>query len=73
MGKAHQAASTASANPSGEHWFAGANQQVIANLRDKRVFLTLKPVKFGFQITDALLETAHLIDHAEIGSADVAE
>jgi hypothetical protein len=72
MGEAHQAWLTAPML-SGEHRLAGPNQQVIANLRDKRVLLTLKPVKFGFQITDALLETAHLIDHAEIGSADVAE
>jgi hypothetical protein len=45
----------------------------MADLRGKRVLLILKPDKFGFKITNALLEAAHLIDRTEIGPADVAE
>jgi hypothetical protein len=58
---------------SGKHRLAGPNQQVLANLRGKRVLLVLKPEKFGFQVTNTLLEATHLVDHAEIGPADVAE
>jgi hypothetical protein len=58
---------------SGEHRLPGPNQQVTADLRGKRVLLILKPDKLGFQIAHALLEAAHLGDHAEIGPADVAE
>jgi hypothetical protein len=58
---------------SGEHRFAGLNQQVTADLRGKRVLFVLKPDKLGFKITDALLETAHFADHTDIGPADVAE
>jgi hypothetical protein len=39
----------------------------------KRVVLFLKPCKLGFQVANTLLETAHLGDHAGIGTADVAE
>ena len=44
----------------------------MTDLCGKRVLLVLKPDKFGFKITNTLLEAAHLIDHAEIGPADVA-
>ena len=39
----------------------------------KRVVLFLEPDKLGFQVANTLLETAHLGDHARIGTADVAE
>jgi hypothetical protein len=42
-------------------------------LRGKRVLLVLQPDKLGFKIANALLEATHLIDHAEIGPANVAE
>jgi hypothetical protein len=45
----------------------------MADLRSKRVLLVLKPDKLGFKITNPLLEAAHLVDHTEIGPADVAE
>jgi hypothetical protein len=45
----------------------------MAYLRGKRVLLVLKPHKLGFKIANALLEAAHLVDHAEIGPANVAE
>jgi hypothetical protein len=45
----------------------------MADLRGKRVLLVLEPYQFGFKIANTLLEAAHLVDHAEIGSADVAE
>jgi hypothetical protein len=44
----------------------------MADLRGERVLFVLKPDKFGLKITNALLEAAHLADHTEIGSADVA-
>jgi hypothetical protein len=59
--------------PSGEYRLAGPNQQVIADLRHQRILFVLKPDKLGFQVADTLLETTHLVDHAEIGPADVAE
>jgi hypothetical protein len=39
----------------------------------KCVVLFLEPHKLGFQVANTLLETAHLGDHAGIGTADVAE
>ena len=45
----------------------------MANLHGQRVLFLLKPDKLGFKITHALLEATHLVDHAEIGPADVAE
>jgi hypothetical protein len=57
----------------GEHRLAGTNQQVMADLRGKRVLFVLEPKQFGFQITNTLLEATHLVDHAEIRPADVAE
>ena len=57
---------------SGEYRLTGPNQQVMADLRSERVLLVLKPDKLSFKITNALLEAAHLVDHTQIGSADVA-
>jgi hypothetical protein len=48
-------------------------KQFLACLRRERVILLLEPYKLLFEITYSLLETAHLRDHAGIGSADVAE
>ena len=45
----------------------------MSDLHGKCVLFFLKPDKLGFKITNALLETSHLVDHAEIGPADVAE
>jgi hypothetical protein len=45
----------------------------MSDLHSKRIFFFLKPDKLGFKITNALLKTSHLVDHAEIGPADVAE
>jgi hypothetical protein len=58
---------------SGERRLARPNQQVMSNVHGKRVLFFLKPDKLGFKITNALLEASHLVDHAEIGPADVAE
>ncbi len=60
--------------PSGECRLAGPNyQQFMVDLRGKCVLLILKPDKLGFKIADALLETTHFVDYAEIGPANVAE
>jgi hypothetical protein len=45
----------------------------MRGLHGKCVLLLLKPDKLGFKIANSLLEATHLIDHAEIGPADVAE
>ena len=58
---------------SGKCRLAVQNQQVILVTGSKRVVLGLKPGKLGFKVTNALLETAHLGDHAGIGTTDVAE
>lgn len=60
---------------SGESWLAVQYEHVIlvTGSGGKRVVLFLKPHKLGFQVANALLETAHLGDHAGIGTADVAE
>jgi hypothetical protein len=39
----------------------------------KRVVVFLQPDELGFQVANTLLKTAHLGDHAGIGSDDVAE
>jgi hypothetical protein len=59
----------------GERWLAIQDQHVLGAscLRRERVVLFLKPHKLGFEVANALLETAHLRDHAGIGTADVAE
>jgi hypothetical protein len=60
----------------GERWFAVQDQHVLLGascLRGERVVLVLKPHKLGFKVANTLLETAHLRDHAGIGTADVAE
>ncbi len=41
--------------------------------RSERIILTLEPHKLGFQVANALLETAHFRDHTRIGTADVAK
>jgi hypothetical protein len=60
---------------SGKHRLALQNQHVIlvTDASGKRVVLFLEPHKLGFQVANALLETAHLRDHAGIWTADVAE
>jgi hypothetical protein len=60
---------------SGESWLAVQYEHVVlvTGSGGKRVVLFLKPHKLGFQVANALLETAHLGDHAGIGTADVAE
>jgi len=45
----------------------------VRNLHRKCVLLFLKPDKLGFKVAYSLLEATHLVDHAEIGPADVAE
>ena len=49
------------------------NRQVMSNLHGERVLFLLKPDKLGFKVAYSLLEATHLIDHAEIWPADVAE
>jgi hypothetical protein len=63
------------ASSSGESWLAVQYEHVllVTGPGGKRVVLFLKPHKLGFQVANALLETAHLGDHAGIGTADVAE
>jgi len=60
---------------SGKRRLTIQNQHVILMLdpSGKHVVLFLKPHKLGFQVANALLETAHLGDHARIWTADVAE
>ncbi len=60
---------------SGERWLAVQNEHVIlvTVASGKCVVLVLKPDKLGFEVANTLLETAHLGDHARIGTADVAE
>ena len=41
--------------------------------RSKRVVLVLEPHKLGFQVANALLETAHFRDHTRVVTADVAK
>ncbi len=57
---------------SGEDRLAGSNEQVVVDLQGERVLLLLKPVELSLKIQNALLEATHLVDHAEIWSADVA-
>ena len=60
---------------SGKSRLAVQNQHVIlmTGTSGKSVVLGLKPGKLGFEVTNALLETAHLGDHAGIGTTDVAK
>jgi hypothetical protein len=46
---------------------------LVADTSGKCVVSFLEPHKLGFQVANTLLETAHLGDHAGIGTADVAE
>lgn len=48
-------------------------ESLIAGLRRKSVIVGLKSDEFCLQITDALLQTAHLRDHSRVRTADVAE
>jgi hypothetical protein len=45
----------------------------VRSFQRERVVLFLEPSQLGFQITNALLEAAHLGYHAGIGTANVAE
>jgi hypothetical protein len=60
---------------SGKRRLAVQDEHVIlvTTAAGKRVVLFLKPDKLGFQIANALLETAHLGDDARVETADVAE
>jgi hypothetical protein len=60
---------------SGERGLAVQNQHVIlvTDTSSKHVVLFLEPGKLGFQVTNALLQAAHLGDHAGIRTTDVAE
>jgi hypothetical protein len=60
---------------SGERGLAVENQHVLVvrQPRGKRIVHFLKPHKLGFQVANALLETAHFRDHTRIGTTDVAE
>jgi hypothetical protein len=60
---------------SGERGLAIQNQDVLVvrQPRSKSVVLVLKPHKLGFQVANALLETAHFRDHTRVGTTDVAE
>jgi hypothetical protein len=49
------------------------NHQVRSGLPRERVLFLLKPDKLGFEVANTLLEATHLIDHAGIWPADVAE
>ena len=60
---------------SSERGFAVENEHVLVvrQPRSKGVVLFLEPHKLGFQVANALLETAHFRDHTRIGTTDVAE
>jgi hypothetical protein len=58
---------------SGERRLAVQYKHVFVTAGSERVVLFLKPSKLGLQITNTLLETAHLGEHARIWTADVAE
>ena len=45
---------------------------MVVDFQRERVLLLLKPVELSLKIPNALLEATHLVDHAEIWSADVA-
>jgi hypothetical protein len=60
---------------SGKRGLAIENEHVLVvrQPRSERVILVLEPHKLGFQVANALLETAHFRDHTRIGTADVAK
>jgi hypothetical protein len=60
---------------SGKRRLAVQNEHIIplSAASGKRVVLFLEPHKLGFQVANALLQAAHLGDHAWIWAADVAE
>jgi len=58
----------------GERGLAIPGQHVlVGSFQGERVVEFLEPSQLGFQITNALLEAAHLGYHAGIGTANVAE
>jgi hypothetical protein len=67
--------SGASLTSSGKRRLAVHNEHavLVPATSSKGVVLFLEPHKLGFQVANTLLETAHLGDHAGIGTADVAE
>ena len=60
---------------SGKRGLTVQNEHVLVmrEPRGKRVVLVLKPGELGFQVANALLETAHFRDHTRVGTADVAK
>jgi hypothetical protein len=60
---------------SGKRGLAVENEHVLVvrQPRSEGVILVLEPHKLGFQVANALLETAHFRDHTRIGTADVAK
>jgi hypothetical protein len=60
---------------SGKRGLAVENEHVfvVRQSRSECIVLFLEPDKLGFQVANALLETAHFGDHTRIGTADVAE
>jgi hypothetical protein len=57
-----------------ERRLAIPHQHVLVScLHGERVVFLLEPRKLGFQVTNTLLEAAHLGDHARVGTANVAE
>jgi hypothetical protein len=60
---------------SGKRGLAVENEHVLVmrQPRGERIVHFLEPDKLGFQVANALLETAHFGDHTRVGTADVAE
>jgi hypothetical protein len=60
---------------SGKRGLAVENEHVLVvrQPRSKRVVLVLEPHELGFQVANALLETAHFGDHTRVRTTDVAE
>jgi hypothetical protein len=60
---------------SGKRGLAVENEHVLVMRQpgSECIVLFLEPHELGFQVTNALLETAHFRDHTRIGTADVAE
>jgi hypothetical protein len=58
----------------GERGLAIPGQHVlVGSFQGERVVEFLEPSQLGFQVTNTLLEAAHLGYHAGIGTANVAE
>ena len=60
---------------SGKRGLAVQNEHVFVVRQpcSKGIVLGLEPGELGFQVANALLETAHFGDHTRIGTTDVAE